>query len=101
MLVTAKYQKRLQQLDLKSRLHELTNLHEYYLRLDDSLTSMQAKMNELMVRFNHKIENNYNLLQALNPKNVMQRGYSFLVSPDGKVINSTAEFDLINQERTP
>jgi exodeoxyribonuclease VII large subunit len=94
------YQKRLQKLDLKSRLHELTNIHDYYLRLDDALSTMQIKLKELMVHHHHKIDNHYNLLQALNPKNVMQRGYSFLVSPNGKVINSTKEFDSIDQDKS-
>ena len=93
------YQKRLQKLDLRSRLHELTNIHNYYLRLDDALSILQIKINELLVINYHKIENNFNLLQVLNPKNVMRRGYSFVLSPEGKIVNNTKEFDSLDENQ--
>ncbi len=88
-------QRRLSRCDIKKRLHELTNLHQFYLELDENLARMQRSLKEKLSQWRHQVDKSHDVLKALNPKNVLERGYGFLETDDGKVIGSAGEFDTL------
>ena len=88
-------QKRLSKCDIQKRLHELTNIHQFYLELDENLTRMQMYFKDRLNQWRHQIDKSHDVFNALNPKNVLERGYGFLEPENGKVIGSAEDFDKI------
>lgn len=91
------FQRRLTRCDIQKRLHELTNIHQFYLELDENLARMQQVMKEQLKEWLHQIEKSHDVLKALNPKNVLERGYGYLETPQGKVIGSAGDFDKLQK----
>lgn len=91
----ASLQRRLSRCDIQRRLHELTNIHQFYLELDENLARMQQIMKEKIKDWRHEIEKSHDVLKALNPKNVLERGYGYLETEQGKVVGSTIDFDKL------
>lgn len=86
-------QKRLARCAIHKRLHELTNIHEFYLALDDNLEEMKRLLKDRIKDYRFRIEKSQDMLKVLNPKNVLERGYGYLESEEGKVIQSAQDFD--------
>jgi exodeoxyribonuclease VII large subunit len=91
----ASLQRRLSRCDIQRRLHELTNIHQFYLELDENLARMQQIIKEKIKDWRHQIEKSHDVLKALNPKNVLERGYGYLETDKGHVVGSTADFDKL------
>jgi exodeoxyribonuclease VII large subunit len=87
------FQKRLSRSDLSRRLGELTHIHEYYQELDENFEMIKNAMKEKFVKLNHRLDKTSRLLQVLNPKNVLERGYGYVETVDGCVISSIKDFD--------
>ena len=87
------FQKRLTRCDIQKRLHELTNIHHFYLELDESMARMQQILKDRLKEWKHQIDKSHDVLKALNPKNVLERGYGFLETENGKVVGSAEDFD--------
>ncbi len=90
------YQKRLTRCDIKNRLGELTHIHEFYLELDENLERMKTALKEKMVGLNHRLDKSNGLLKALNPKNVLERGYGLVETLDGGVVASAKDLDRLS-----
>lgn len=88
-------QRRLSRVDIQKRLQELTNINEFYLGLDDNLHRMQQLLKEKIKDLRFTINRSHDVLKALNPKNVLERGYGYLEAEKGKVIGSAQEFDKL------
>lgn len=86
-------ERRLTRCKIQNRLHELTKIHEFYLALDDQIQSLQQAMKEQTQEFKNRLDKGQRLLQVLNPKNVLERGYGYVESEPGKVVASGADFD--------
>ena len=91
----ASFQRRLTKCDIRKRLHELTNIHEFYLELDENLARMQQALKEQLIQWSHRMDKAHDVLKVLNPKNVLERGYTYLDTDMGKVISSTQDFDKL------
>lgn len=89
----ASFQKRLARCAIHKRLHELTSIHEFYLSLDENLMSMQQLLKEKMREFHYRLDKSRDVLKVLNPKNVLERGYGYLETEQGKVVGSAQDFD--------
>ena len=89
----ASFQKRLSRCAIHQRLHELTNIHEFYLSLDENLERMKQILKERFKDYHHRLDKSRDVLKVLNPKNVLERGYGYLETEAGKVVGSTADFD--------
>ena len=87
------FQRRLSKCDIQKRLHELTNLHQFYLELDENLARMQRSWKNKLSQWHHQVDKSHDVLKALNPKNVLERGYGFLETEGGKVVGSAGDFD--------
>lgn len=89
------YQKRLNRCNIEKRLNELTHIHEFYQRLDECVEEMQRLLKEKVLQLNYRLEKASGLLNVLNPRNVLQRGYGYVESPDGNVVSSCHDFDQL------
>jgi exodeoxyribonuclease VII large subunit len=84
--------KRLQAINLVARSSELVSLPESNQRLDeammrlDHIIALRSKgLSENLLRIEH-------LLTALNPRGILNRGYSYVQTAEGAVISSLGEF---------
>ena len=86
-------QKRLARCDIQKRLHELTHLREFYLTLDDCIARIHRAFESKTSEIKFKLDKAQGLLKALNPSNVLERGYSYVETEQGSVVTSTKTFD--------
>ncbi len=89
----ASFQKRLSRCAIHQRLHELTNIHDFYLSLDENLMRMQQLLKEKVKEFHYRLDKSRDVMKVLNPKNVLERGYGYLETEQGKVVGSVKDFD--------
>lgn len=92
------YQKRLNRCNIQKRLNELTHIHEFYQRLDESLEEMKNLIKEKLAILRHRLDKSSGLLNALNPKNVLERGYGYVETLDGGVIASGKDLDQMPKD---
>ncbi|WP_127714820.1 exodeoxyribonuclease VII large subunit [Halobacteriovorax sp. HLS] len=85
--------RRLEKLSLHKREVELLHIHDYWFRLDDLSKRALSSIEKKKENFVNIVEKKHDLLLALNPKNILNRGYSYLSSTDGSVVSSIDEFD--------
>ncbi|MDO9182945.1 MAG: exodeoxyribonuclease VII large subunit [Bacteriovorax sp.] len=93
--VFSSYQKRINRCDIQKRLNELTHIHEFYQRLDESVEAMKLLLKEQITGLKHRLDKSNGLLNALNPNNVLERGFSYVESPEFGVVVSGKDFDKL------
>lgn len=89
------YQKRLGRCQIHKRLNELTRIHDFYQRLDESVEQMKRLLTERFRVLHHRLDKSDGLLKALNPQNVLQRGYGYVETMEGTVITCAFEMDVL------
>ncbi len=94
------FQKRIAKCNIEKRLNELTHIHEFYLSLDECIEQIKRALIFKINEVQHRLEKSVSMLNALNPQNVLERGFSYIESPDGKVITSVEHFDILPTKST-
>lgn len=89
------YQKRLARCHIHKRLNELTRIHDMYQMLDENLEQMKRLLSEKLKMLHHRLDKSEGLLKVLNPMNVLERGYGYVETPEGTVVSSAAELDIM------
>lgn len=91
-----KAQKDLSQIRLRDRAPELLGLHEDSQRLDELILRLQHASTMKTARSKERIERLDHVLRALNPDNVLGRGYTYLKTNTGKVVSSFSEYEKLS-----
>lgn len=92
--------RRLSRLQPRAILDGLWRLqHERSQRLDDALMRVQRLTEEKILKTKLHLEKKAELLHVLNPRHVLNRGFCFLRSPEGEVLESKEQFDKIPTEK--
>lgn len=89
------YQRRLRRCEIHRRLNELTKIHDIYLHLDEMIEATKKALELKINKIGHRLDKNHEVLNALNPKNVLNRGFSYVESDDKKIIASGQKFDSL------
>ena len=88
---------RLIRLNIRGRLHDLTGLYEFQQYLDElgsrMVTSIHAQLNDRKSRLNTSQQ----VMISLNPKRVLERGYSFIETSDKEVVTNLKKFHKIKE----
>lgn len=82
------YLKRLNRLDLSDRYFEILRLHEKSYTIDEQLNRMTDQLEKRLTDHASQIENRHDVLKAINPQNVLGRGFAFVTTKGQKVISS-------------
>lgn len=90
------YQQRLNDLHLISRKYELVSYSQYIYELDNLLTRLENSAKELLQRKNRRLEEQMKIMSALNPKEVLTRGYAY-TEVDGEVISSKKSLEQLKE----
>jgi exonuclease VII large subunit len=89
------FQKRLARCDTRSRLGELTHLHEFYQQLDENMEQIKYLWKEKLTKLDNHLDKINGILKVLNPKNVLERGYGYVETQEGTVLSSVQDFDKL------
>ena len=73
------------------------DIYTHLMRLEDARNSLKMFSNLYIQKFNAQISKLEGLLKAINPQNVMKRGYSYIKNKK-KIIGSLKEFDKISKK---
>lgn len=82
------YLKRLTRLNLSDRYFEILRLHEKNYELDESLQRMTNYFDSTLMQYSGQLENRHDVLKAINPQNVLGRGFAFVTTKKKSVITS-------------
>ncbi len=89
------YKYRLEKCSLEKRDVELIGLHDHWFRIDDNLKRMKLSLEKTLKDREHRVSKSIELLNALNPSNVLERGYSYVTDVDGHVVGSSEDFEKL------
>jgi exodeoxyribonuclease VII large subunit len=84
--------KRLSQLSLSGRAEELIGLPEARQRVDEGILRLNHAGEIRFKGISEKLNRLEQVLGALNPSNVLGRGFSYVKNSDGVVVTSNREF---------
>lgn len=70
---------------------ELLSISNNYFELDILITKVKTLMFKKLAKVESNLQNTNNVLLALNPKNILSRGYSYVEGSDG-VLSSAKDF---------
>lgn len=87
------YISRVEACNISGRLFELTNMHEKYMMLDEFQGRLSSAVDKVTNNAHHRIDNLNDMLKALNPENVLDRGYSYIKAKNNKIINNLEMFN--------
>lgn len=91
----SQYQRKLNDMDLLNRPYEYTGYHEKVMRLEDLLNTLKNNLPQRLVELKYKLEKQNELLSAINPNNVLKRGYSYLEDSNHNVISGIGPFQKL------
>lgn len=74
--------------------------HEKGQRVDDAIGRLQKITQDHLLKQEHRLEKAGELLQVLNPRHVLNRGFCFLRSDEGHLFESKESFDHLPLEKT-
>jgi exodeoxyribonuclease VII large subunit len=86
-------EKRLSQIHLKDRAGELIGLPEAAQRVDESILKLTHAMDINSRSMSDKLTRLEQVMSALNPSSVLNRGYSYVTTAEGSVITSAKDFN--------
>ncbi len=88
-------ERKLKNFQLDKRLNELTHIHDYYLRLDESIAKMTRNLQLKIERFSLKLDKYSSVLSALDPQKVLIRGYVYIEDESKSIIGSRKKFEKL------
>lgn len=88
--------KRLGQLNLLDKSHEIFKIYEYERRLDDANRDLLVLMEDKIKGLSRNLEKLNDVAKALDPSNILSRGYSFVVDDNAQVVDSFSSFEKLS-----
>jgi len=86
-------EKRLSEIHLKNRAAELIGLPEASQRVDESILKLTHAMDMNSRGLSDKLTRLEQVMSALNPSSVLNRGYSYVKTSEGTVVTSAKDFE--------
>jgi len=90
-------EKRLSEIHLKNRAAELIGLPEASQRVDESILKLTHAMDMNSRGLSDKLTRLEQVMSALNPSSVLNRGYSYVKTSEGTVVTSMKDFEKNNK----
>ncbi|MGE3610545.1 MAG: exodeoxyribonuclease VII large subunit [Bacteriovoracaceae bacterium] len=88
-------EKKLSSIRFRDRSSELLGLQEASQRLDESILRLEHNTQLKISRIDHHLIRLEQVLGALNPRNVLGRGYSYIQIADGEVVSSLQKYNQL------
>jgi len=94
-----RYDNRIKNLRLIERKESLVGLENQEQLLEEYLESMLNTVQSLTKKHSEKLENMNSLLGSLNPKNVLNRGYTYILQ-NNKIVMRKADFESTEADKS-
>lgn len=92
------HRQKVQRLDLRGKLYDLTRVHESYQYMDELQSRLLNRLQTQYRALDNRAEVAVKVLSGINPNNVLKRGYSYLVTEDGKqVVTNSKKFSKLKK----
>lgn len=88
-------QTKLERLNLRGRLYDLTRIHDYQQFSDELFMRLNMHMKSTLQDRKARLDSAKKMLTTLNPKSVLNRGYCYSESEDKEVITNLKKFNKI------
>lgn len=85
--------RRLRECRLDDRIEKVTGYQEKSLRLDDVTKRFESYFSLKLKDTRFRLERNEKMLQAIDPKRVLGRGYAYVSNSKGEVVGSKLNFE--------
>jgi exodeoxyribonuclease VII large subunit len=82
----------LERLNMSRRFYELTRAHEHHMTMDEQLNRLKHSVSLSLKESDAKLNTFSKVLKSLDPNNVLERGYSYITSNSGQVVQDAIEF---------
>lgn len=79
------------------RENQLLRIDEKKLELDEYNERLIQSGNERLEKLKQNLERLFELLNSLNPKNILTRGYSYVTNEEGHCVGNIKEFDKLSE----
>lgn len=89
--------RKLEQLGLKNRGMELLAINEKYFLLDDICRNIDNIMKRKMELASIQVERKFQELKLLSPKNVLNRGFAYVQTSQGKILKDYKSFKKLSK----
>ena len=93
-------QKSLLDLDIRGRLEELTGFHEALMSLDELSSRMKYSIETKLRNTGTKLEGLGQMMTALGPQNVLDRGYTYIQDEDGKLVGNKKQYNELKNGKS-
>lgn len=90
-------QNRFDKISLIERSYELIGLYDKEMYLDELIKRMQVAIEKRLQESKFRVQMNESKLNGLNPKSVLDRGYSILQDKNNNIITNIKSFNKINK----
>lgn len=90
-------QKRVHDLNISGRLQELTNFHDFLMRLDELGGRLNHTISSKLQKSSSQVESLGKVLTALAPQNVLERGFTYVQDSEGKVISNIKGYQKLKE----
>ncbi len=90
--------KDLMEIRLHDRARELLGFHESSQQLDEHFMKLEHLIQVRLSRTSDKLLRFNQVLEALNPNNVLKRGYSYIKTESGSVITNLEKFNKVSRD---
>lgn len=92
------FQKRLSEVDIRSRMQELTGYHDFMMSLDDLAGRMKYAIETKFRDTSTRLDGMGKMVNALGPQNVLDRGYTYVQDSKGKLIGNQKDYKKLKDE---
>lgn len=92
------FQRRLAALDIRGRLQELTGFHDFMMSLDDMGSRMKYAIETKIREAQSKLESLNQVMSALGPQNVLERGYTYVQNSKGKLLSNLGDYNKLKED---
>jgi len=93
------YQRRLEQVRIMDRFYELTGIYHFQQTLDDLIARMKNNIQLVLQKNTQDLQRLDAILRVTNPKQVLDRGYTYTTDSAGEVITNIETFKKLNKDR--
>ena len=93
----ARLSRRLRECYLEDKIEKVTAYTQKSLRLDDVSRRLEFEMTSLVASLGKRLEHDVKMLEVLDPKSVLGRGYTYVTDESDRVIPSKLDWDKTDE----
>ncbi|MCB9063214.1 MAG: exodeoxyribonuclease VII large subunit [Halobacteriovoraceae bacterium] len=86
---------KLHRLNIQGKLPIYLKIYDKRMAIDEARHTIHRILDKKLNTLQNRIEKNWGLLKVLGPQSVLERGYTYLIGPSGKIVKTKNDFDRL------